>query len=375
MFDLARKDTDTKARAGTINTEHGAVETPCFMPVGTQAAVKTLSVRDLLECRHQIVLSNTYHLYLRPGIEVIKKAGGLHKFMGWSRPILTDSGGFQVFSLAVLMKVRQDGVEFSSHIDGSKHFLRPEDIIQLQQGLGTDIMMPLDEPVSYPSSKNRAQEALDTTIEWARRSKEQLKAAGPDFTKKQFLFGIVQGGSFPDLRKQAAQRLLEIGFDGYSIGGVSVGEPEMLINEVTEYTASLLPEDKPRYLMGVGTPLDILNAVSEGVDMFDCVMPTRVGRNGTAITRNGKLLLRSARFTSDFTPIDSECGCYGCRNYTRGYIRHLFNTDEMLGLRLVSLHNLYFYAMLMQDIRDAIINSRFKEYKNTFIERYKQGGK
>jgi queuine tRNA-ribosyltransferase len=325
------------------------------MPVGTQATVKTLSHQDLIECGAQIMLSNTYHLYLRPGIEVIKQAGGLHKFMGWDRPILTDSGGFQVFSLATLMKVKDEGVEFSSHIDGSRHFLTPEKVVELQQGLGSDIMMPLDEPVSYPCSKTKAREALDRTLDWARRSKA---IKGP-----QLLFGIVQGSSYEDLRKEAAEELIKIGFDGYAIGGVSVGEGEDLIYEVTEYTAELLPEDKPRYLMGVGTPLDILEAVSMGVDMFDCVMPTRNGRNGTAFTRTEKLLLRNSKYTRDFTPIDKTCCCFTCRNYTRAYIRHLFNTEEMLGLRLVSLHNVYFYVMLMKEIRDAISKNQFAKYK------------
>lgn len=348
-----------------METAHGVVDTPCFMPVGTQATVKTLSHQELADCGAQIMLSNTYHLYLRPGIEVIELAGGLHKFMNWNKPVLTDSGGFQVFSLATLMKVKDEGVEFSSHIDGSRHFLTPEKVIELQQILGSDIMMPLDEPVSYPCSKTKAREALDRTIDWARRSKS---AAGD---RGQLLFGIVQGSSYQDLRKEAAEKLVKIAFDGYAIGGVSVGEGEGLIYEVTEYTAEFLPEDKPRYLMGVGTPLDILETVSMGIDMFDCVMPTRNGRNGTAFTKAGKLLLRNARYTRDFTPIDSSCGCLACRNYTRAYIRHLFNTEEMLGFRLVSLHNIYFYVMLMKEIREAISKNMFSAYKKEFEKQYK----
>lgn len=363
MFTSINKDKDTKARLGKVETGHGAFNTPCFMPVGTQATVKTLSNQDLLDAGAEIILSNTYHLYLRPGIEVIKQAGGLHKFMGWQRPILTDSGGFQVFSMATLVKVKDEGVEFSSHIDGSRHFLTPEKAVEIERALGSDIMMPLDEPVSYPCSKPRAQEALKRTIDWAKRS---VTAKGD-----QLLFGIVQGSSYRDLRKQAVEELVNIGFDGYAIGGVSVGEPDDLIYEVADYSAALLPEDKPRYLMGVGTPLDILECVSMGVDMFDCVMPTRNGRNGTAFTRSGKLLLRNAKYTRDFAPIDEACRCYTCKNYTRSYIRHLFNTEEMLGLRLVSLHNIYFYAMLMKEIRGAISENRLAEYKKGFIGVYK----
>lgn len=373
MFTLIHKD--GKARLGRLKTAHGAVNTPCFMPVGTRATVKTLSNQDLVDCGSEIVLSNTYHLYLRPGIEVIKEAGGLHKFMGWARPILTDSGGFQVFSLATLMKVREEGVEFSSHIDGSRHFLTPEKVIELQQGFGSDIMMPLDEPVSYPCSKMKAEDALNRTIDWARRSKtvvsSRLSVVGKD---PQLLFGIAQGSSYRDLRKQAVEELVKIGFDGYAVGGVSVGESEDLIYEIAGYTAALLPEDRPRYLMGVGTPQDLLEAVSMGIDMFDCVMPTRNGRNGTAFTRRGKLLLRNSKYIRDFAPMDGTCGCFACKNYTRAYIRHLFNTEELLGLRLVSLHNIYFYVILMKEIKEAISGNKFLEYKKEFEKLYNQKG-
>ncbi|MDD5449177.1 MAG: tRNA guanosine(34) transglycosylase Tgt [Candidatus Omnitrophica bacterium] len=360
MFTLIHND--GKARVGRLSAPHGEINTPCFMPVGTQAAVKTLSNQDLISCGAEIVLSNTYHLYLRPGIEVIKAAGGLHGFMGWQRPILTDSGGFQVFSLAKLMKVKDEGVEFSSHIDGSRHFLTPEKVIELELGFGSDIIMPLDEPVSYPASKTKAEEALNRTLEWARRSKK----AYPSTMDHGLLFGIVQGSSYRDLRKQSADELIKIGFDGYAVGGISVGESEDLIYEVAAYTAEFLPKDKPRYLMGVGTPSDIVEAVAMGIDMFDCVMPTRNGRNGTAFTKKGRLLLRNSKFIRDFTPIDPSCGCFACRNYTRAYIRHLFNTDELLGLRLVSLHNIYFYVMLMKEIRDAILENRFTKYRQEF---------
>lgn len=382
MFILVHKDKTTRARLGKLETAHGVVDTPCFMPVGTQATVKTLSNQDLLDAGTEIILSNTYHLYLRPGIEVIKETGGLHKFMGWNKPILTDSGGFQVFSLATLMKVKDDGVEFSSHIDGSKHFLTPEKVIELQHGFGSDIMMPLDEPVSYPASRAKAEEALKRTVDWARRSKtvnSQLSIVDsqkftdhrPPTIDPRLLFGIVQGSSYHDLRKRAVEELVTIGFDGYAVGGISVGEPEDLIYEVTEYTAALLPEDKPRYLMGVGSPLDILEVVSMGIDMFDCVMPTRNGRNGTAFTKTGKLLLRNSKYIKDFKPIDETCGCYACKNYTRAYIRHLFNTEELLGLRLVSLHNVYFYVMLMKEIREVIAENRLGEYKKEFRRIYK----
>ena len=371
MFTLIHKDKDTKARSGKIETAHGVINTPCFMPVGTQATVKTLSSQDLIDCSAEVILSNTYHLYIRPGVEIIRQAGGLHRFMSWEKPILTDSGGFQVFSLAKLMKVKDEGVELSSHIDGSRHFLTPEKVIELQQTFGSDIMMPLDEPVSYPCSKLKAQDALKRTLDWARRSKQEFTTHKSKFTERQFLFGIVQGSSFLELRKEAVEGLIQIGFDGYAIGGISVGEPGDLIYEITEYTTGLLPEDKPRYLMGVGTPLDILEVVSLGVDMFDCVMPTRNGRNGTAFTKTGKLLLRNSRYTNDFTAIDKTCGCYACKNYTRAYIRHLFNTDELLGLRLVSLHNIYFYDMIIREIKDAISKNRFSEYKKEFEKAYR----
>ncbi len=375
MFTLISKDPNTKARLGKLETAHGIINTPCFMPVGTQATVKTLSHQELIDCGAEIMLSNTYHLYLRPGLEVIKAAGGLHKFMNWGRPILTDSGGFQVFSLAKLMKVKEGGVEFSSHIDGSKHFLTPEKVIELQQGLGSDVMMPLDEPVSYPAAKMKAEEALERTINWAKKSKayynSRINGVGAIHESPlQLLFGIVQGSSYLDLRKQAAERMVDIGFDGYAIGGVSTGESEDLMYEVTQYAAGLLPEDKPRYVMGVGTPMDILQMVSFGVDMFDCVMPTRNGRNGTAFTKTGKILLRNSKYTKDFTPIDRTCGCYACQNYTRAYIRHLFNTEEILGLRLVSLHNIWFYVMLMKEIREAISRNKFVEYKMVFKDYY-----
>lgn len=367
-FRLIKKDKDTKARYSVLSTAHGELELPAFMPVGTQATVKTLSNEDLLGCGISIMLCNTYHLYLRPGEETIKKGGGLHRFCGWDKAILTDSGGFQIFSLATLMKSDERGVSFSSHLDGSRHRLSPEDVIRLQCAFGSDIMMPLDECPQYPCPKDKAAVSLELTIRWAGRSKieygEQLSL------RRQLLFGIIQGSTYPDLRKEAAQRLAEMDFDGYAIGGVSVGEPGDIVYKVITETAPFMPEEKPRYVMGVGTPEDIMTAVSAGIDMFDCVMPTRNGRSGTAFTGEGKLILRNAKFSDEFEPIERGCSCYSCRNHSRAYIRHLFNTDEILGLRLVSLHNIHFYAKLMNNIRKAIKGDRFTEFKKQFLEKY-----
>ncbi|MFH1245428.1 MAG: tRNA guanosine(34) transglycosylase Tgt [Candidatus Omnitrophota bacterium] len=365
-FTLLHKDKNCAARTGLLKTERGVIETPVFMPVGTQGTVKTLSSQELSDCRVKIILGNAYHLYLRPGRETIKKAGGLHKFMGWEGAILTDSGGFQVFSLAVLRKITERGVEFQSHIDGSRHFFSPEDIIAAQLDLGSDILMPLDECVPYPSARNYAEESLKLTTIWARRSRDAFAKRDKQDADK-LLFGIVQGSTYPDLRQRAAEQLLEIDFPGYAIGGVSVGEPEDVKLEILEHTAKFLPADKPRYAMGVGTPADILNAVERGVDMFDCVMPTRHARNGTAFIWGGKLVLRNAPYSQDFRIIEEGCACFCCRNnYTRAYIRHLINADEILGIRLVSLHNIYFYAMLMQRIREAIQQDNFHQLKKEF---------
>lgn len=373
MFRLLHKDKGSAARSGTLSTPHGEINTPVFMPVGTQATVKALSGDDLVSCDAEIILGNTYHLYLRPGLDVIAKAGGLHKFMGWDRPILTDSGGYQVFSLAELRKLSENGAEFSSHIDGSKHILTPEKVIDIQKILGSDIMMLFDECVHYPAAKDYVEKSLELTTRWARRSKEHIEKTGND--KKQLMFGIVQGSTYPDLRKRAAQDLLSIGFDGYAIGGVSVGEPSELIYEIAEYTAAMLPEDKPRYLMGVGMPEDILEAISRGCDMFDCVVPTRNGRNGQAFTLDGDIQLRNARYKEDFRPIDPSCDCFACRTHTRSYIRHLFNTEEILGLRLVSLHNIHFYVRLIKLSRSAIAEDRFTAFKNEFVARYNSNNK
>lgn len=370
---IVARDKNTSARRGEIETAHGVFETPAFMPVGTQATVKTLSNQELIDCGVQILLSNAYHLYLRPGEEVIKSAGGLHDFMSWTKPILTDSGGFQVFSLAVLRKVNDEGVEFQSHIDGSKHFLTPEKMVGFQRTLGSDIMMVLDECVHYPCEYDFARGATKRTLDWARRSKKVHSQQS--IVHSQMLFGIVQGASYKDLREECAKELVKMDFDGYAIGGLAVGEPKEITREITEFTAAILPEDKPRYLMGVGEPPDLFDAVSAGIDMFDCVVPTRNGRNGTAFTKGGRLLLRNSDYIKDFKPIDESCGCYTCKTYTRGYIRHLFNTDEILGLRLVSLHNIYFYQHLMGRIRDSIEKGAFPEFKIDFLEAYEAGAK
>ncbi|MFA6355476.1 MAG: tRNA guanosine(34) transglycosylase Tgt [Candidatus Omnitrophota bacterium] len=364
-IEITGRDTGTRARAGKLRTSHGEFETPAFMPVGTQATVKTLSNDELKECGVQILLSNAYHLYLRPGEDIIRNAGGLHKFMGWDRPILTDSGGFQVFSLAVLRKVSDEGVEFRSHIDGSKHFLTPEKMVGFQTALGSDIMMVLDECVQYPCEHETAKRAVKRTLDWARLSKSAFKAGNG-----QHLFGIVQGASYKDLRQECAEELVKMDFDGYALGGLAVGEPREITREITGFTTDLLPEDKPRYLMGVGEPHDILEAVSSGIDMFDCVIPTRNGRNGTAFTSDGRFSVRNAGNSDDLRPIEEGCGCYACKNHTRSYIRHLFNTDEILGLKLVSLHNVYFYQKLMREIRKAITDGKFTEYKNERITRW-----
>ena len=374
MFKVNHQDKKTKARLGKLTTAHGEIDTPCFMPVGTQGTVKTLSSQELENCGAQIILSNAYHLFLRPGIEVIKKAGGLHNFISWSKPMLTDSGGYQIFSLALLRKINDDGVEFQSHIDGARHFLRPEDVMGIQRELASDIMMPLDECVHYPCSKDYAEVAARRTVDWGRRSKEFGVWSSESGVNKQLLFGIVQGATYDDLRQECSQRLVEIGFDGYALGGVSVGEPRNLRYNIMNFVLEFLPQDKPRYLMGLGVPEDIIEAVEQGYDMFDCVVPTRYGRNGTAFTSGGKLTVRNAVYIQDFGPLDQMCSCYTCKNVSRAYLRHLFNADEILGLRLVSLHNVHFYLELMCKIREAIRQDIFLEFKKEFLSRYNDRG-
>ena len=371
MYTLIHQDKNTKARLGKITTAHGEFDTPAFMPVGTHATIKGLMFKDVKEAGAQIMLSNTYHLFLRPGIDVIRKAGGLHKFISWKKPILTDSGGYQVFSLALLRKLNDKGVEFQSHIDGSKHLLTPEGVIDIQRDLGSDIMMPLDECVHYPCTKDHAEVAMKRTINWAKRSykhKNEHNAVNP--ARGQFLFGIVQGATYEDLRNICAKELVDIDFDGFAIGGVSVGEPSNLIYNILGMTALVLPVEKPRYAMGIGYPPDILEAIERGIDMFDCVVPTRYGRNGTAFTSAGKVKIGNSPYIEDFGPLDERCSCYVCKNFSRAYLRHLFNAQEMLGLTLLSLHNVYFFLDLTRQARKAIQENQFSEFKKEFLGNY-----
>ena len=365
-FELLKVDKKTGARLGVMHLPHGDVETPVFMPVGTLGTVKTLTPEELeSEIKASIILSNTYHLYLRPGHELIREAGGLHKFMNWNKNILTDSGGFQVFSLNGLRKISEEGVEFRSHLNGSKHFISPEKSIEIQNCLGSDIMMCFDECAPYPSTYDYVKKSMERTTRWAKRCLDYHKN-----TENQALFGIVQGGMFKDLREQSVKELIEFDFPGYAIGGLSVGEPKDIMVDILNHTAALLPENKPRYLMGVGTPDYLIEAVFAGIDMCDCVLPTRIARNGTALTSHGKIVVRNAEYAKDFTALDPECECYTCKNYTRGYIRHLVKCNEVLGARLLSLHNLRFLVKLMEDVRQAIKDERVVEFKDEFYKKY-----
>lgn len=353
------------ARLGRIHTPHGVIDTPIFMPVGTQATVKSMTPEELKEMNARIILSNTYHLYMRPGHKLIERAGGLHRFMNWDRAILTDSGGFQVFSLGALRKIKEEGVYFSSHLDGSKHFIGPEEAIEIQNSLGADIIMSFDECAPYPADYEYVKQSLERTTRWAMRGKTAHR-----YPERQALFGIVQGGMYKDLRHQSAKELVEMDFPGYSVGGLSVGEPKDMMYEVLEYTTPLLPVDKPRYLMGVGSPDDLLEGVIRGIDMFDCVLPTRIARNGTAMTSQGKVVVRNATYQEDFTPLDPNCGCYTCRNYSRAYIRHLVKANEILASRLITTHNLHFLLHLMDQVREAIRQDRLLDFKKEFFEQY-----
>jgi len=373
LFEIQKKENSSSARAGKLTLAHGVVETPIFMPVGTQGTVKTLSPDELEQIGAQIILGNTYHLYLRPGYELIHQAGGLHKFINWQRPILTDSGGYQVFSLAELNKVKQEGVRFQSHLDGSYHFFTPENVVEIQRNLGPDIMMVLDECTSYPCTFDEAHKSNELTIDWAKRSFEKFLSTNPLYGYDQTMFAIVQGSTYEQIRKQSATALAEMNFPGYAIGGLSVGEPKDTMFEMTAVCTDILPEDKPRYLMGVGKPEDLVEAIGLGVDMFDCVMPTRNGRKGSVFTRNGPVVVKNATYKDDFEPIDPECNCYTCRNFSRAYIRHLFKAEEILGMRLASLHNLYFYLELMQQAREAILSDRYSMWKKEFLTRYFSG--
>ena len=359
-YELIRQCPETGARAGRLHTPHGSFDTPMFMPVGTQGTVKTLSPEELHTMGAGVILGNTYHLFLRPGHEIVKKAGGLHRFMNWDGAILTDSGGFQVFSLGALRKISEEGVAFRSHHDGSKQFLSPEKSMEIQMALGSDIAMAFDECTPYPADYEYACRSMRLTTRWAKRCQAVHNR------EDQALFGIVQGGMYADLRQESAEQLVAMDFPGYAIGGLSVGEPKPLMYEVLEQTVPFLPQNKARYLMGVGTPDCLVEGVARGIDMFDCVFPTRVARNGTAITSQGRVVIRNAAYIEDFTPLDPECDCYTCRNYSRAYLRHLIRCDEIFGLRLMSLHNLHYLIKLMHQIRTAIIDGNYPEFRKLF---------
>jgi len=364
FFELFKMDESCRARLGRMQTARGAIDTPVFMPVGTQASVKAIDPRELAEMGTQIILGNTYHLSIRPGLEIIQAAGGLHQFMNWKLPILTDSGGFQVFSLAKIRKIRSHGVEFRSHLDGSLLFLGPREAMEVQRILGSDIAMVFDECPAHNCSAEAAAAAVERTIEWAKVCREQPRAEG------QHYFGIVQGGVNPALRKHCAEELVAMDFDGYAVGGVSVGEPEPEMMRAVELAEPFLPEHKPRYAMGLGTPAQIVELVARGVDMFDCVLPTRVARNGTAFTYKGTVSIKAGFNKADFRPIEEGCECYACKNFTRAYLRHLLNVDEILGLRMLSVHNSHMYMKVMRDIREHLAAGTFREYREMFARAY-----
>jgi queuine tRNA-ribosyltransferase len=382
MFEVRATDKSTKARSGRLTTGHGVIETPAFMPVGTQGSVKAVSSRELRELNTQIVLGNTYHLFVRPGLDVIRHFGGLHGFMNWDGPILTDSGGYQIFSLAKLRKITEEGAHFQNHVDGTPAFISPEIAMQIQTALGSDIAMVLDECLPWPCEYDFAARSAELTARWAQRCKRAVEAGvspanlnnaagAAATTANPLLFGIVQGATFPELRKQSALALVEIGFDGYAVGGVSVGEPEEEMMRAVESGAQFLPENKPRYAMGLGTPPQLLELIARGMDVFDCVLPTRLARNGTAFASSGTLNLKNAEFARDKNPIEQDCACQACQEYTRGYIRHLIKAEEILGLRLITLHNLHFYLDLMRRGRAAIENGTFNKFRSNFVGNYK----
>lgn len=370
-FSLIARDPGSRARAGQITTPHGTIQTPVFMPVGTQGTVKTLTPSELEECGTEVVLGNTYHLYLRPGHDLIRRMGGLHRFMSWPRPILTDSGGYQVFSLADLKTIREEGVTFQSHLDGSKHLFTPELVVEVQIAFGSDIVMPLDECTAYPCPYEYAKRSGAMTLRWAARARTRFDELDGMRTAPQALFGIVQGSTYADLRAEHAQALVEMGFDGYAIGGLSIGEPKSTMGELIDLTVSALPEDKPRYLMGAGTPEDLVDAVGRGLEMFDCVIPTREGRNGTVYTRRGRMVIKNSAYKEDERPIDEHCGCYACRTFSRAYLRHLFQAGEILGPRMGTLHNVQFFVGLLQAMRRAIVEGLFVEWRNAFLSTYR----
>lgn len=364
-YELIKVCKQSGARLGRIHTPHGIIDTPTFMPVGTQATVKTMSPEELKQMDAHIILSNTYHLFLRPGHEIVKQAGGLHKFMNWDRPILTDSGGFQVFSLSAMRKITEEGVQFRSHLNGDKLFLTPEKAMEIQNALGPDIMMAFDECAPFPAEHSYVKQSLERTTRWAQRCLDAHQRK-----HDQALFAIVQGGMYPDLRRQSALELTQMDFPGFAIGGLSVGEPKHLMYEMLDCTVPLLPADKPRYLMGVGSPDALIEGSIRGVDMYDCVLPTRIARNGTTMTSQGRLVIKNAKYTNDFGPLDPECDCYTCRNYSRAYIRHLIKADETFGLRLTTYHNLHFLLQLMRNVRQAIQDDRLLDFRDEFFTKY-----
>jgi len=371
-FEVLHTDKRSGARAGILKTPNGVAHTPVFMTVGTQGTVKAVPPRELKEAGVEVVLSNMYHLYLRPGADTVARAGGLARFMSWDGPTLTDSGGYQIFSMADLRKITPEGVTFRSHLDGSEHFLTPEKVMELQGKIGADMIMVLDECASYPISFDQARKSTDLTIEWARRSRSEFERLG--LGPEQAVFGIVQGSTYETLRKRCAEDLMRIGFDGYAIGGLSVGEPKSAMFEMVTVSTDMLPEDSPRYLMGVGFPEDIVECVGRGVDMFDCVMPTRNARNGSLFTSRGKIVVRNAMYAEDLSPVDSECDCYTCRNFTRAYLRHLFNAGELLAANLATLHNVTFYQKMIKEMRTAIMEDRFPEWRDSFLARSQRTG-
>lgn len=364
-YELIKTCKQTGARLGKVHTPHGSFDTPMFMPVGTLATVKTMSPEDLEAMNAQIILANTYHLWLRPGEDIIKEAGGLHQFMNWKHPILTDSGGFQVFSLSDMREITEEGVNFRHHLSGEKLFFSPEKAMQIQNDLGPDIMMVLDECPPYPASYEYMKASVERTSRWAERSLHAHQRKND-----QGLFGIIQGGEYEDLRKQSARDIISLDFPGYAIGGLSVGESKNIMNEVLEFTTPIMPADKPRYLMGVGSPDSLIDGAMRGIDMFDCVLPTRIARNGTCMTSNGRLVVRNAKYARDFGPIDENCDCYTCKNYSRAYIRHLVKSNETFGIRLTTYHNLHFLLNLMEQVRTAIKEDRLGDFKEEFFEKY-----
>ncbi len=365
-FEIIAESSETRARAGLIETSHGVVETPIFMPVGTLGSVKSLAPEELVEAGAQIILGNTYHLYLRPGCDVIGRFSGLHRFMNWNKPILTDSGGFQVFSLAKLAKISDDGVTFQSHIDGSTHLLSPEKVMDIQACLGTDIMMCLDQCIQYPATQEQCRAALKITTQWARRCKDAWRNSQNGHNT---LFGIVQGGMFPELRRQSAEEIIDIDFGGYAIGGLSVGEPIDMMLEVADFTLPRLPRIKPRYIMGVGTPENLIELTALGADMFDCVLPTRNARNGQLFTRRGTINISNARYKDDTAPLESECRCYTCRHYSRAYLRHLYLAKELLVYRLNTIHNIHYYINFIKQMRAAILTDEFESFRQDFYSK------